>query len=98
MKARNRVNIMKYIAGRDWGVDAVRLRTTYNILIRLILEFGFFINCCAFDTILKKLGKVQLIAASIVTGMRCNCSSDILIVDSLRLIYNIYYLEDGLIS
>ncbi|GFW75384.1 RTase [Trichonephila clavipes] len=37
-KARKRLNILRYISGRDWGEDAGTLRNTYISLIRPILE------------------------------------------------------------
>ncbi|GFW62339.1 putative RNA-directed DNA polymerase from transposon BS [Trichonephila clavipes] len=39
-KARKRLNILRYISGRDWGADAGTLRNTYISIIRPILEYG----------------------------------------------------------
>ncbi|GFU46838.1 uncharacterized protein TNCV_2497001 [Trichonephila clavipes] len=37
-KGRKRLDLLKYIAGRDWGADAGTLRLTYTSLIRPVLE------------------------------------------------------------
>jgi len=60
LRARKRINILKYISGRDWGADASILRITYIFLIRPILEYGFPIFFCASDLSLQKLERVQL--------------------------------------
>ncbi|GFU31185.1 putative RNA-directed DNA polymerase from transposon BS [Trichonephila clavipes] len=57
-KARKRLNILKYISGRDWGADAGTLRNTYISLIRPILEYGVPVYCSASATNLQKLEKV----------------------------------------
>lgn len=35
-KSQKRLNILKYITGRDWGANASTLRTTYTSLIRSV--------------------------------------------------------------
>ncbi|GBM38332.1 hypothetical protein AVEN_158359-1 [Araneus ventricosus] len=79
LKARKRLNILKYIAGRDRGADATTLRTTFQALIRPIIEYGFPIYCCASKSNLKKLKKVQLSAARIITGLKRSCPSVIVL-------------------
>ncbi|GFV33761.1 putative RNA-directed DNA polymerase from transposon BS [Trichonephila clavipes] len=44
-KCRKRLSILKFIADKDWGAEAVTLRDTYLALIRPILEFGFPVLC-----------------------------------------------------
>ncbi|GBM46153.1 hypothetical protein AVEN_48680-1 [Araneus ventricosus] len=39
LRARRRLNILKYISGRDWGADVSTLRNSYISLIRPILEY-----------------------------------------------------------
>lgn len=82
LKARKRLNILRYISGRDWGTDAGTLRNTYITLIRPILEYGIPIYCCASDTNLQKLEKVQLSAARIITGLRNTCPRDIVLYEA----------------
>ncbi|UYV68044.1 hypothetical protein LAZ67_5002897 [Cordylochernes scorpioides] len=40
-KRRDRLKILKYISGREWGADATTLKLTYTSLIRPILEYGY---------------------------------------------------------
>ncbi|GFV33758.1 uncharacterized protein TNCV_4568731 [Trichonephila clavipes] len=44
-KCRKRLSILKFIADKDWGAEAVTLRDTYLALIRPILEYGFPVLC-----------------------------------------------------
>ncbi|GFW34566.1 integrase catalytic domain-containing protein [Trichonephila clavipes] len=37
-KGRKRLDLLKYVAGRDWGADAGTLRLTYTSLIRPVLD------------------------------------------------------------
>ncbi|GFU47755.1 putative RNA-directed DNA polymerase from transposon BS [Trichonephila clavipes] len=82
IKARKRLNVLKFISGRDWGVEASTLRTTFISLIRPVLEFGIPIYFCASDTNLNKLERVQLCAARIITGLRYSCQIDIVLFES----------------
>ncbi|GIX70875.1 RNA-directed DNA polymerase from mobile element jockey [Caerostris extrusa] len=52
-KGRKRLQLLKYISGRDWGADAGTLKITYIALIRLILEYGYQIYQVAASTNLK---------------------------------------------
>ncbi|GBN62704.1 hypothetical protein AVEN_75006-1 [Araneus ventricosus] len=79
LRARKRLNILKYISGRDWGADASTLRSSYISLIRHILEYGYPIYCCASDTNLQRLERVHLSAARIITGLRNSCPKDIVL-------------------
>ncbi|GFW37312.1 RNase H domain-containing protein [Trichonephila clavipes] len=82
LRARKRIEILKYISSRDWGADAGTLRNTYVSLIRPILEYGFPIFCCSSDSNLQKLERVQLSAARIITGHRNSCSKDIVLYEA----------------
>ncbi|GBO45007.1 hypothetical protein AVEN_4812-1 [Araneus ventricosus] len=82
LKARKRLNILKYIAGRDWGADATTLRTSFLALIRPILEYGFPIYCCASKSNLEKLEKVQLSAARIINGLKRSCPPVIVLYEA----------------
>ncbi|GIY31489.1 putative RNA-directed DNA polymerase from transposon BS [Caerostris extrusa] len=76
-KGRKRLQLLKYISGRDWGADAGTLKITYTALIRLILEYGYQIYQVAANTNLKKLERIQFSAARIITGLRHSCPNDI---------------------
>ncbi|GBL86271.1 putative RNA-directed DNA polymerase from transposon BS [Araneus ventricosus] len=81
-KSRRRLNILKYISGRDWGANAETLRTTYIALIRPILEYGLPVYFCASDSNLQKLERVQLSAARIITGLRNSCPNKIVLYEA----------------
>ncbi|GFS66644.1 RNase H domain-containing protein [Trichonephila clavipes] len=81
-KARKRLNILRYISGRDWGADAGTLRNTYISLIRPILEYGIPVYCSASVTNLQKLEKVQFSAAWIITGLKDTCPRDIVLFEA----------------
>lgn len=82
LKSKKRLNILKYISGRDWGADAATLRTTYMTLIRPILEYGSAVYCCASKTNLQRLERVQLSAARIITGLRNSCPNEIALFEA----------------
>ncbi|GFS48212.1 putative RNA-directed DNA polymerase from transposon BS [Trichonephila inaurata madagascariensis] len=69
-KARKRLKILKYLSGRDWSSDASTLRITYTTLVCPVLEYGYQIFQVASPTNLKKLERVQLSAARIITALR----------------------------
>ncbi|UYV61056.1 hypothetical protein LAZ67_1003262 [Cordylochernes scorpioides] len=78
-KGRDRLKILKYISGREWGADATTLKLTYASLIRPILEYGYQIYGTASETNLKSLERIQLSAARIITGLRNTCPNDIVL-------------------
>ncbi|UYV74764.1 hypothetical protein LAZ67_12000855 [Cordylochernes scorpioides] len=81
-KGRDRLKILKYISGREWGADATTLKLTYTSLIRLILEYGYQIYGTASETNLKSLERIQLSAARIITGLRNTCPNDIVLYEA----------------
>ncbi|GFW73282.1 putative RNA-directed DNA polymerase from transposon BS [Trichonephila clavipes] len=81
-KGRKRLDLLKYIAGRDWGADAGTLRLTYTSLIRPVLEYGSQIYFSASLTNLAKLDRVQSSAARIITGMRHSCPTDLVLFEA----------------
>ncbi|GFY48309.1 putative RNA-directed DNA polymerase from transposon BS [Trichonephila inaurata madagascariensis] len=81
-KARKRLKILKYRSGRDWGSDASTLRITYTALVRPVLEYGYQVFQVASPTNLKKLERVQLSAARIITGLRYSCPTDIVLYEA----------------
>ncbi|GFS59536.1 putative RNA-directed DNA polymerase from transposon BS [Trichonephila clavipes] len=81
-KARKRLKILKYLSGRDWGSDASTLRITYTTLVCPVLKYGYQIFQVASPTNLKKLEKVQLSDARIITGLRYSCPTDIVLYEA----------------
>ncbi|GFW44917.1 putative RNA-directed DNA polymerase from transposon X-element [Trichonephila clavipes] len=77
--SRKRLNILRYVSGRDWGAHAGTLRKTCISLIRPILEYGVPVYCSASVTNLQKLERIQLSAARIFTGLRNTCPRDIVL-------------------
>ncbi|XP_071037157.1 uncharacterized protein [Parasteatoda tepidariorum] len=82
LKARKRLNILKYISGRDWGAEVSTLRSTYINLLVPILEYGFPIYSCASHTNFQKLERILLSAARIITGLRNSCPGDIILFEA----------------
>ncbi|GFX89927.1 RNA-directed DNA polymerase from mobile element jockey [Trichonephila clavipes] len=81
-KARDRLKTLQYLSGKDWGSDASTLRITYTTLVLPVLENGYQIFQVASPTSLKKLESVQLSAASIITGLRYSCPTDIVLYEA----------------
>ncbi|UYV76318.1 hypothetical protein LAZ67_14000008, partial [Cordylochernes scorpioides] len=81
-KGRDRLKILNYISGREWGADATTLKLTYTSLIRPILEYGYQIYGTASETNLKSLERIQLSAARIITGLRNTCPNDIVLYEA----------------
>ncbi|UYV60656.1 ATM [Cordylochernes scorpioides] len=79
---RDRLKILKYISGREWGADATTLKLTYTSLIRPILEYGYQIYGTASETNLKSLERIQLSAARIITGLQNTCPNDIVLYEA----------------
>ncbi|GIX93946.1 putative RNA-directed DNA polymerase from transposon BS [Caerostris extrusa] len=75
-KGRKRLQLLKYISGRDWRADAGTLKITYTALIRPILEYGYQIYQVAASTNLKN-ERIQFSVARIITGLRHSCPNDI---------------------
>ncbi|GBM80671.1 hypothetical protein AVEN_209865-1 [Araneus ventricosus] len=82
IKAKKRLNILKFISGCDWGADAGILRATYASLIRPILEYGYQVHQVASDINLVKLEWVELSVARIVTGQRFSSPADIVLYEA----------------
>ncbi|GIY99375.1 putative RNA-directed DNA polymerase from transposon BS [Caerostris extrusa] len=82
LTGRKQLKLLKYISGRDWGADAGTLRNTYISLIIPILEYGISVYCCASNTNLQKLERVQLSAARVITGLRNTCPNDIVLYEA----------------
>ncbi|GFW29039.1 putative RNA-directed DNA polymerase from transposon BS [Trichonephila clavipes] len=81
-KGRKRLDLLKYIAGRDCGADSGTLRLTYTSLTRPVLEYGSQIYFSASPTNLAKLDRVQSSAARIITGMRHSCPTDLVLFEA----------------
>ncbi|GFW88261.1 piggyBac transposable element-derived protein 3 [Trichonephila clavipes] len=74
--------ILKYLSGRDWDSDASTLRITCTVLVRPVLEYGYQIFQVASPTNLKKLERVQLSTARIITDLRYSCPSDLVLYEA----------------
>ncbi|GBO14335.1 RNA-directed DNA polymerase from mobile element jockey [Araneus ventricosus] len=81
-KGRKRLQLLKFISGRDWGANSGTLRMTYTALIRPVLEYGYQVYQVASQTNLNKLEKVQLSAARIITGLRSCCPKAIVLYEA----------------
>ncbi|GBO41117.1 putative RNA-directed DNA polymerase from transposon BS [Araneus ventricosus] len=81
-KGRKRLQLLKFISGRDWGANSGTLRMTYTALIRPVLEYGYQVFQVASQTNLNKLERVQLGAARIITGLRSCCPKAIVLYEA----------------
>ncbi|GFY46698.1 putative RNA-directed DNA polymerase from transposon BS [Trichonephila inaurata madagascariensis] len=63
----------------ETGVQTPPHRITYTTLVHPVLEYGYQIFQVASPTNLKKLERVQLSAARIITGLRYSCPTDIVL-------------------
>ncbi|GFU00757.1 putative RNA-directed DNA polymerase from transposon BS [Trichonephila clavipes] len=66
----------------SWGSDASTLRITYTTLVRTVLEYEYQIFQVVSPTNLKKLERVQLSSARIITGFRYSCPTDIVLYEA----------------
>ncbi|GFS84883.1 RNase H domain-containing protein [Nephila pilipes] len=79
-KDRKRLQLLKHIYPPGIGERMQRFSTiTYTAPIRPVLEYDFQIYQVAADSNLKKLVRVQLSAARIITGLRHCCPNDIVL-------------------
>lgn len=67
-KAKNRLNILKRLAGSKWGCSRTVLRNTYKTYIRPVLTYGSEALVTAAATNINKLEIVQNQALRIITG------------------------------
>ena len=67
-KCSRRINILKCIAGRDWGADRSTLLKLYTSLIRPILEYNAFLFDTISDTHIATIEAIQNTSLRIVTG------------------------------
>ncbi|GBM34990.1 hypothetical protein AVEN_240355-1 [Araneus ventricosus] len=81
-KGRKRLQLLKFISGRDWGANSETLRMTYTALISPVLEYGYEVYQVASQTNLNKLERVQLRAARIITVLRSCCPKAIVLYEA----------------
>ena len=80
LKGKQRLKVLKFISGKDWGADAETSRNTYTALIRPILEYGAQVYNFAADNNLDKVERIQLAAARVITGLQNSCPREYCIV------------------
>ena len=68
MKCRMVLNLMRAVAGYDWGSDRQTLLYMYHALIRSFLDYGFFVYRSAAKTVLRRLERIQSRALSLCVG------------------------------
>ena len=67
-RCSRRLNILKCIAGREWGADRSTLLRLYTSLIRPILDYNAFLFGNISSTLVGKLESIQNNALRLVTG------------------------------
>ena len=68
IKCKKRLNLLKCIAGTEWGKKTDILILVYKGLIRSILDYGCEAYDAASDTLKKKLDSIQYQALKTITG------------------------------
>ncbi|XP_043213195.1 uncharacterized protein LOC122377325 [Amphibalanus amphitrite] len=71
MRCTRRLNILKCIAGKDWGADRSTLLNLYTSLIRPILDYNSFLFDDIASNQIESLQVIQNKALRIVTGAQC---------------------------
>ena len=75
-RCRQPMNILRKVAGHDWGGDRASLRMLYMSLIRSKIDYGSFLYSTASQTNLLRLDRIQYAAIRIITGnMRSTLTS-----------------------
>lgn len=80
-EARKILRILIYISGIDWKFNASTLRIAYTIMVRPVLEYGYQIDQMASPANLKKLKRVHLNAARIITRLRNSCPNNVVLYE-----------------
>ena len=73
-KGKQRLKILKYTSGKNWGAVAKTLRSTYAALIRPVLDYGAHVYHVPANNNLDNLERVQLAASKAITGLREYCT------------------------
>ena len=67
-KCRRVLNVMRAIAGKEWGAERDSMITIYQALIRSTVDYGYMIYGSASESLLKKLDRIQYRAIRICLG------------------------------
>ena len=81
-KARKRLNILKSIAGKAWGANSNTLRTSYNAIVKPILEYAISAWSHSAKSNIEKVDRVHRSAARIITGVMRSCPNDIALLEA----------------
>ena len=67
-KCKKVLNVMRCVAGNDWGADISALKAMYTSLIRSVFDFGCIVYSSASKTLLGKFDVIQAQALRICCG------------------------------
>uniref|UniRef100_A0A3B5QMN0 Reverse transcriptase domain-containing protein n=1 Tax=Xiphophorus maculatus TaxID=8083 RepID=A0A3B5QMN0_XIPMA len=67
-KYKKVINLLKAVAGNNWGADRQSLLSIYRALMRSIIDYGSIIYGAAAKTSLQKIDRLQCRALRICTG------------------------------
>uniref|UniRef100_A0A3Q3BK07 ribonuclease H n=1 Tax=Kryptolebias marmoratus TaxID=37003 RepID=A0A3Q3BK07_KRYMA len=67
-KCKKVINLLKAVAGNNWGADRESLLNIYRALMRSIIDYGSFLYGAAAKTTLQKIDRLQSRALRICTG------------------------------
>ncbi len=66
--SRNVINVMRCLAGLEWGTEISSLKYIYVALIRARIDYGCVVYGSAAKSVLSKLGVIQACALRICLG------------------------------
>ncbi|CAJ1057143.1 RNA-directed DNA polymerase from mobile element jockey [Xyrichtys novacula] len=67
-KCRKVLNVMRCLAGREWGASCDALKTVYVAMIRSVIDYGCIVYGSAAKSLLGKLDTIQTSALRICSG------------------------------
>lgn len=81
-KCRRVLNVMRAIAGKEWGAERDSMITIYQALIRSTVDYGCMIYGSASESLLKKLDRIQYRALRICLGATKTTPVNALLVEA----------------
>lgn len=81
-KCKKRINLMRAVAGNQWGASKKTLLTIYRVLIRSVIDYGSIAYNSATDNVKRRLDVIQHRALRIACGAFCGTASAALQVET----------------
>uniref|UniRef100_A0A3B1IE94 Reverse transcriptase domain-containing protein n=1 Tax=Astyanax mexicanus TaxID=7994 RepID=A0A3B1IE94_ASTMX len=81
-RCKHSINVMRCLAGLDWGASRKALMQIYFSLIRAAIDYGSVVYGSASKTVLQKVDKVQLQALRVCCGAFRSSSNPAILVET----------------